>query len=78
MNTQQRSALQLAKQFESLAVVGVGTVMDKETAAELRRLHEENQVIREALKRCSMFAGSPETIYRITKAAIAKATGENK
>jgi hypothetical protein len=29
-------------------------------------------------KRCSMFAGSPETIYRITKAAIAKATGENK
>lgn len=39
-------------------------------AAELRRLHEMNQRLLEALEMCRDDAGSPDNIYRITKAAL--------
>lgn len=43
-----------------------------EAAAELRRLHEANQAMLEALKLAGKNAGKPEAVYKITKAAIAK------
>lgn len=46
----QPEALRLAKEYESLATVGLASSLDKETAAELRRLHEVNQAMLEALK----------------------------
>ena len=45
-----------------------------EAATELRRLHEVNAELLEALK--TIYAGHPEHVYHIARAAIAKAEGE--
>ena len=50
---------------------------DQDAAAELRRLHEVNQELLEALKVLVENGGiGPEQMFHDARAAIAKATGE--
>jgi len=92
MNTQ-TEALRLAEMFDSLklTVVGAQNALPMEEAAtELRRLHEVNQELVEALKEVIRVIesnppsitdtvwvtnGSPETLYDHCQAALAKARG---
>ena len=83
MNTQQPEALSLASIYDG----PYGTTTDHKVAAELRRLHEVNTEMLEALREinswivCACIA-TPEDmaqnfphILQVTEAAIAKATG---
>ena len=84
MSKKQPEALRLA---DSLERMSLSTKWDKQAAAELRRLHEVNRELLEALR--GMLALDEEhhqrghcdddvcTEVRKARAAIAKATGEN-
>jgi len=86
MTDKQPDALRLADQLERMSL---STPWDKKAAAELRRLHEVNAELVEALKDITVWysARDPENeilpainqnpeIYRAMQ-ALAKATGEN-
>ena len=77
MSDKQPETLRLA---DSLERMSLSTKWDKQAAAELRRLHEVNQELLEALQK---IAGNTYDEWtngaeaaRIARAAIAKATGE--
>ena len=76
MNTQPK-ALRLADDLDQCHAGHVyeGPTIFSEAAAELRRLHEVNQELLEALKDVMYWDnGKPE--WDVARAAIAKATGE--
>jgi hypothetical protein len=79
----QPEALRLAEMFDSLKLTVIGAqnaLPMEEAAAELRRLHEVNQELVEALEQITKVEyQSPVTMYQamedIAKAALAKARG---
>jgi hypothetical protein len=75
MTDKQPEALRLADHLEDQ-----GYYLDSDAAAELRRLHEVNAELVEALENCEAFllsAGfASSDAYAAACAAIAKATGE--
>lgn len=71
MNTQPE-ALRLAHVLDNY-----GHKDTDEAAAELRRLHEVNQELLEALKDV-MYSGNGKPEWDVASAAIAKAKGESK
>lgn len=78
MNNDQPNALRLAALLESLWKYYPDA--HKEAAAELRRLHAENEVLREALKACvegGIYGSAEDHIRKHGRAALARA-GETK
>lgn len=74
MTDKQPEALRLADQLERMSL---STPWDKKAAAELRRLHEVNAELVEALR--VVIRGVPDTWDGVkqAKAVLAKAQGEN-
>jgi hypothetical protein len=83
MNIKQPLALKLADKLEQQFPIGTAQgYLDGEAAAELRRLHDENENLREALQAllddhefCSC---PPDDLYCPRNRAIAALQGENK
>lgn len=72
MSEKQPEALRLAGQLES------GEPVTGSAAAKLRRLHEVNQGLLEALQKAVRYGGLFPDLKAEADAAIAKATGEAK
>jgi hypothetical protein len=73
MNDKQPEALRLADEFEATK-----SYMGAKAAAELRRLHEVNAELVEALIGVVRVADRATVEFDAAKAALAKATGEQQ
>jgi ABC-type nitrate/sulfonate/bicarbonate transport system ATPase subunit len=74
----QPEALHLANAHEQVAKGFDFPELALQTAAELRRLHEANQAMLEALKEIAEMYPSEMSASKAARAAIAKATGETE
>lgn len=68
----QPTALRLAEALYAAPETGAMPDDIQEAADELVRLHEANQAMLEALKKCKYEAGVPEIAWKTARAAIAK------
>jgi len=73
MTDKQPEALRLAEHLEDQ-----GYYLDSDAAAELRRLHEVNAELVEALKQIIDLPEDSRIHYKVARRAIAKATGEQQ
>jgi hypothetical protein len=81
MTDKQPEALRIADALDELDLQFYSTeLLCDNAAAELRRLHEVNAELVEALKRLSLYVAynGDDWVQREAKAALAKATGEQQ
>jgi len=72
---QQPEALRLVERIEQMMSEGWATQSEADAAAELRRLHTENEALREALQACINYGAmtGDEWVTEKARAALARA-----